>query len=253
MLDMDRSETELQSVAKLAMAQALSERARIPVFMALAPERVPIGAIGRSELDAGWLDALCTLSAPFRQSNDWAPTAAWIDAALGLIPSDAPRAVAFDTIGAPATALLPHDEFFRMARSSEAASSAYPRGILMALKKFHDEAHALDPDVRAGYAVICQALMNLLRAYLRLPLAHRFARARPGMTHDTDRPMRRWIVGHHIFAIITQGVIWALQRFEQAQQHARFDDAESALRLTTELFAASAAAFRFAAGRTEHY
>ena len=89
MLDIDRSEPERCSAAELTRAQALSERARIPVFMALAPERIligVIGVIGRSDLDANWLDALRALSEPSRHPVEWVPTAAWIDAALGLLP-----------------------------------------------------------------------------------------------------------------------------------------------------------------------
>jgi hypothetical protein len=250
MLDSDRSGAGLRAAAELTWAHAQFERTNIPAFMALPPERIPTGVIGRGDLDAGCLEALRGMSAASRRGTaEGLPSAPWIDAALGLLPARVPEsnAEAFDP--------TPHDRFFRIARSSEAAGPAHVRGILTALQRFRDEAQLLDAAVLAGYAAIWEALMNLLRAYLRLPTARRRrARPQPEMPHDTAHPMRRWIVGHHVFAAITQGVIWALQRFEQAARQQRLEDAEAALRLTSELFTASAAAFRFAAGfDPKHY
>ena len=59
--------------------------------------------------------------------------------------------------------------------------------------------------------------------------------------------MRRWVLGHQIFAALTQGVIFALQGFEVATREPDHQHAREALKLAADLLMASATAFRFTA------
>jgi hypothetical protein len=60
-------------------------------------------------------------------------------------------------------------------------------------------------------------------------------------------PMRRWVLGHQIFAALTQALIFSLQEFELAMRHRDQQGAADALKVAADLFVASATAFRFTA------
>jgi hypothetical protein len=64
---------------------------------------------------------------------------------------------------------------------------------------------------------------------------------------STVDPMQRWVLGHQIFAALTQGIVVALQDFEAAAPPMDRQRASAALSLAADLLMASAAAFRFTA------
>jgi hypothetical protein len=67
------------------------------------------------------------------------------------------------------------------------------------------------------------------------------------MKARAPEPVRRWLRGHHVFAAITQGLIWTLHGFEDASERSDPPAIEAHLKRITRLYHASAAAFRFTA------
>lgn len=69
------------------------------------------------------------------------------------------------------------------------------------------------------------------------------------MTSDANvqlDPTQRWIIGHHIFAALTQGLIFALHQLKHTLVTGDDPQATEALELSTSLFNGTAAAFQFA-------
>jgi hypothetical protein len=67
------------------------------------------------------------------------------------------------------------------------------------------------------------------------------------MKGRAPNPARRWLRGHHVFAAITQGLIWTLHGFEEASERNDLPAIEAHLTRIARLYHASAAAFRFTA------
>ena len=66
------------------------------------------------------------------------------------------------------------------------------------------------------------------------------------MQRLAPHPVRRWVRGHQVFAVLTQGLIWSFHRLNQAVEDQDSDATVRALDRLTLMFDASAAGFRFA-------
>jgi hypothetical protein len=142
-----------------------------------------------------------------------------------------------------------HDRFFHVRRVYQSEATVFVRGIIMAATLFHTEMGSAY-DVRdaqrfvalsAGFA----ALLGQIGGVRVAPVEHVAPAALAGPA-SVD-PMWRWVLGHQIFAALTQGIIFELQELEAAIRGLDQDRARDALRLAGDLLVASAAAFRFTA------
>jgi hypothetical protein len=154
----------------------------------------------------------------------------------------------------PAAGRLPadesaHDRYFRMRRISNPKSTDFVCGAVMAASLFHTEMSAdyCPADARRfeavglGLAALLGEIGGIRIATVEQTATGSFIPP-PGLD-----PRRRWIVGHQIFATLTQGIIFALQEFESALHESDTPHARDSLGLAADLLMASAAAFRFAA------
>jgi hypothetical protein len=142
-----------------------------------------------------------------------------------------------------------HDRYIHVCRVSQFEGTAFLRSIIMAATLFHTEMASVygPPDaqrfaaVGSGFA----ALLGQIGGIQVAPVEHTAAVA-TAVPPALD-PMRRWVLGHQIFAALTQGIIFALQDFEAAFRQLEHQRATDALKLAADLLMASATAFRFTA------
>lgn len=224
-------------------------------FPVLPPHRVPALLLLRSQLGAS------VLAGAARYAQQAAALShAQAAAALGALCDQLPAGEeATDSSWASSTTCSledpvladdeAHDRYFHMRRVTQAEGTAFLRSVLMAAQLFHRE---MDSDYAAqdaarfaavggGFA----ALLGQIAAVRLAPVEHTAPdeRAAP----RTVDPMRRWVLGHQIFAALTQGIIFALQEFEAALPALEEHRARDALTLAADLMTASATAFRFTA------
>jgi len=155
------------------------------------------------------------------------------------------------TVSAVANALLAddvaHDQYFHVRRVSESEGTAFLRSILTAARLFHAEMGSvygpLDAQRFAAVAAGFTALLGGIAGIRAAAVEHSAAGACAVPT--AVDPMRRWVLGHQIFATLTQGIIFALQDFEIAARAPNPEQAREALKLAADLLMASASAFRF--------
>lgn len=146
----------------------------------------------------------------------------------------------------------PHDAYFRVARTDCPAGEGYLRGLLHALGIHLSEAQSKEE--AAAYRVVPHALKRLWCDALGVTAdapatgdrAEPLTFSRPAMQHLAPDPVRRWVRGHQVFAVITQGLIWSFHQLGQAVEDKDGDATVRALNRLTLLFDASAAGFRFA-------
>jgi hypothetical protein len=136
-----------------------------------------------------------------------------------------------------------------MRRVTQAEGTAFVRTVLMAARLFH---HEMASDYAAQdaqrFAAVGGSFAALLGQIAALRLAPVEYTAPDGRAAPTSvDPMRRWVLGHQIFAALTQGIIFALQEFEAALPALEEPRARDALTLAADLMTASATAFRFTA------
>jgi hypothetical protein len=142
-----------------------------------------------------------------------------------------------------------HDRYFHVCRVPAPTAIVFVRTIMSAASLFHAEmASAYQPPDATRFAAVGAGMNALLG---------RIAGVRPAPVDDTAPepsaspatvdPMKRWVLGHQIFATLTQGILFALQIFEAASRKADEQAAREALWLAADLLMASAAAFRFTA------
>jgi hypothetical protein len=134
-------------------------------------------------------------------------------------------------------------------RLTESEGTAFLRSVLIAARLFHLEMASdyAAPDAQRFAAVGggLAALLGQIGGVRLAPVEHTAPDARAAPT-SVD-PMRRWVLGHQIFAALTQGIIFALQEFEAALPALEEQRARDALTLAADLMTASATAFRFTA------
>jgi hypothetical protein len=159
----------------------------------------------------------------------------------------------------PAIALMPgagaladdgmHDRYFRISRVAGNEGVTFLCSVLMAGLLFHaemDSSYAAEDASRFAPVGLGLAAILSWIADARIAIVeHREVGSATRMM-DID-PMRRWVLGHQVFAILTQGIAFALQDFEAADRESRLWHAGMALGLAADLLIASGTAFRFTA------
>ena len=175
-----------------------------------------------------------------------------IDRALADWPAGpSETAGSLDAIEAPQT----HDEYFRIGRTSGDPTAGYLGGVGRALLLMLDEVH--ETGELREYLGLAQALLGLWSQGWPGPNADRFeSLARMADRSDiaavpllqrAHDPLRRWMRGHHLFAALTQGMVWSLNHLPPAMASGDDELAERVLLALATLYRASAAAFRFTA------
>jgi hypothetical protein len=140
-----------------------------------------------------------------------------------------------------------HDQYFHVCRVSGSAGTDFLRSILMAAKLFHaDMASVYGPLDAQRFAAVGSGFAALIGAIAGIRVAPVEPTATAACAAPTAvDPMRRWVLGHQIFATLTQGIIFALQDFEIAARAPDPARAREALKIAADLLMASASAFRF--------
>jgi hypothetical protein len=148
----------------------------------------------------------------------------------------------------------PHDAFFRVARHGGDALAAHHRGLLAALHTLDDEART---DAVPSYpAVALRMALQALRApHALAPLDLALPAAADDATpRSLDDAVRRWVRGHQVFAVLTQGLVLAVRALQHAAQAAPPDALAHHLHRLADLYTATALAMRFTADfPREHY
>jgi hypothetical protein len=142
-----------------------------------------------------------------------------------------------------------HDRYFHVCRISNPKSTDFVQGAVMAASVFHT-AMAADygPADARRFEAVGLGLAALLGEIGGIRVAPVVQTATESFVPPPALdPRHRWMVGHQIFATLTQGIIFALQEFESASHEANTPHARDSLELAADLLMASAAAFRFAA------
>jgi hypothetical protein len=223
------------------------DRENIVPFYALAPEAIP-RLDSLKQHTKGY--ARSTLAAIFTEVSI-PETIDELGAALAAIeisPSCAePTASNMDLTANAAT----HDAYFRIVRVADNAPQVLVRSVLQANLIFLEEVS------QAGTALTSSELQHLGSALAGL--AFYIAGDTKGIPNSVNyshwaapgapkvEPMRRWVCSHQLFAMLTQGMILALQEMTGALQDTRDADAAAALDLITVLLQGASIAFQFAA------
>jgi hypothetical protein len=145
-----------------------------------------------------------------------------------------------------------HDRYVHVCRISNPKSTDFVRGAVMAASLFHTEMSAdYGPADARRFEAVGLGLAALLGEIggIRIAPVEQTATETFVPPPALD-PRHRWMVGHQIFATLTQGIIFALQEFESAIHDSNTPHARDSLELAADLLMASAAAFRFAADFT---
>jgi hypothetical protein len=217
----------------------------IPIFHALPPELVPRSRASSEAAEAARRDAAACSGLGARAAS------AELAAAIGRVLADMPVAhsrtaapTACPAAGADDVAL---DSYFGIVRLEGDAPRIFLRSVLQAnlilLEEVHEGGSSLD---EAELHKLDDALAAVVSHVLALP---RDPPARVGSWNRAaargSDPIRRWIRGHHVFVMLTQGLILALQDVEDALTAGRTGDVAAALDLATMLMEGTAVAFRF--------
>ncbi|GAB2813197.1 hypothetical protein [Lentzea nigeriaca] len=139
------------------------------------------------------------------------------------------------------------DEHFGVERVDVDTDGVFARSLLVAYRSLLEE--GLASGTRMSWAR-WSALVSMLQTMIvrcagetaDLPVA-----VRPPLLRWHLDPERRWRVGHHVFFVVTQCLIVALQSFVTALREDDLAGARRGLRLATRLLDASSAAFVFTA------
>ncbi len=142
-----------------------------------------------------------------------------------------------------------HDRYFGIVRVTGLVQPLVVRSILDAKRRFHDA-------MVSAYARCDQQFYSGIGVGLTAALAHLAGETPPRLTvldrppagRSSEAPAGRWVLGHQIFAAITQCIIIiAMNSFEIAMNAQDRAAAGGALDLAATLLLASASAFRFTA------
>lgn len=153
----------------------------------------------------------------------------------------------------------PHDAYFRVARTAEVGASAYARGLLQGLSVWATD--AWDGARSHDSQMIGNSLISLWQdAANRTPCVMNMKMCSPDIHHEQmvsvpdDDAVHRWIRGHQVFAVLTQGLIATVNGLRRAADAGDWAALERATGCIGRLYQASAAAFRYASDfRPEQY
>ena len=153
------------------------------------------------------------------------------------------------TVGTAVAGDADLDGYCRIVRVSGEPAPIFIRGILQANLILFEEVSqggtSLAGDKLDQIDRAFAAVLSFLSASASAP-ARRIGAWNAAPVEGYD-PLRRWVRGHHIFVMLTQGLILSLQDMEGALDEGRTDDVAAALELATVLMEGSAIAFQFAA------
>ena len=217
------------------------------LFLALPAGRVPTPAMVRAVAGGALLRDVAAITA----AGAW-QTAAALVASFGVPRIEAmPRPAACGGALHPADRapadLATHDRFFRIHRVGGPPVAVFLHSVLRAAALFHAEMEAEPHGRRAYFGAVGGGFAALLAWLQSVPTETLALEAEPmPLGVSNCDPMTRWIIGHQIFAALTQGLIMALQGFETAIVIGDSTSVRAALGLAANLLAASAMAFRFA-------
>jgi hypothetical protein len=229
---------------------SLSHSATPGVFIALPPRLVPSACMLRAVLKPDLMREVAACAVTIATGSP-AEAVAALAALRGRPPTDGVRAgladmAAEDKAGRPPANVAGHDRFFHIHRIPGPKSVVFLHSILAAATLFHAEM-AAEPErsgyfgaVGAGFAALLGHLAGVATAPIDL------AAAPAPVGTSSCKPAFRWVIGHQIFAALTQGLVMALQEFEAAMVAGVDVSVSSALALAADLLLASAASFRFA-------
>ena len=220
-------------------------RRQTVLFVMAEPERVMAAAGDESALDA---DTVAALQAVLQNLDE-----ATVATALALLLPQPTQALAL----ADDEALDchrsddPHDTFFRIARSHQGPLHLQLTASLLALQLFLAETPL--PCERHDYLELGQALQQVLAEVLEsalpgsAPLQLHAPQPSPLPMMRAADPLRRWVRGHQIFAVLTQGLIRRLHHVVAAVEANDVQALSKQLQAMAALYRASALGFRFTA------
>lgn len=141
------------------------------------------------------------------------------------------------------------DSFFDVSRISEPGDGVFARSLLFGYRSLLEEGMASGTRLSWGdWSGLCAALQVMIcRAAGETVPEATVVLTRPPLLRWHMDPDRRWLVGHHVFFVLTQCLIVALHSFHSALSGPDETVARRNLRLATRLLSASASAFVFAA------
>jgi hypothetical protein len=227
------------------VSQCVGATSDVPVFHALPPELVPRTRALCESAVAGLRDAGSTARSAGASVSD---IAAWIGSLIADMRVAATCLEAAD-VGTAVAGDADLDGYCRIVRVSGEPAPIFIRGILQANLILFEEVSqggtSLAGDKLDGLDRAFAAVLSFLSASASAP-ARRIGAWNAAPVEGYD-PLRRWVRGHHIFVMLTQGLILSLQDMEGALIEGRADDVVGALELATVLMEGSAIAFQFAA------
>ena len=146
-----------------------------------------------------------------------------------------------------------HDAYFRVARTAEVGAAAYARGLLQGLSLWATD--AWDGARCKDSHLIGAALVDLWQdAAGREPCVLKMVQTSAAQTDrqqraaSDDDAVYRWIRGHQLFAVLTQGLIATVGQLQPAAAASNAPALERVLCRLALLYQVSAAAFRYASG-----
>lgn len=138
-----------------------------------------------------------------------------------------------------------HDDYFQVKRVNHESPAVFVRMVYAArliLLTEVDRAPSKYPDAPA---LIDRALGDLAFALATGPDAHARYVTIWEPAREARQAQRRWILGHHLFATLTQGLIFASQALARALRAGLSQEIRRWVDLASSLFRGSAAAMQF--------
>jgi hypothetical protein len=229
------------------MLNADSPGSGIPTFYLLRPERVPKGRRAFPPLAPVLREsvlAACTGGTPLSDRE----TLARVYAALGLARVD------FQSVGegghprgavADGTA---HDTYCHVARVTGEEPRIFLYSILQAYGELLEERLAAGTSIEGGHWLQLRAALESILFYVlgQPVVASPELHPPPPASAGQPDPVRRWILGHHVFLALIQGLIVAAHDLADALAGGRQSEAAAAFEQCGGLLEGSALAFRFA-------
>jgi hypothetical protein len=177
----------------------------------------------------------------------WLPGSAALAARADVPPpAPAPRPAAEPPPLDLLAAADPHDAFFRVGRCDADGLAGHHHGVQAALALLDDESRTDGPP-SATVLALRRTLLALGQPADLSPLALALPPADPQAERRLALSVQRWVRGHQIFAVLTQGLLLAVQALQRAAQAAPAAPLDAHLRRLADLYIASALAMRFTA------
>lgn len=170
------------------------------------------------------------------------------EAALARTVADALRVLPVPRAHPVTAGRDPHDAYFGIGRAAAATPLSLAGAAIQALRVHLDETRALPAPHR--YGMLGAALVRIWCDALELDVEVPLPLAQPPLDHAAPDPLRRWVLGHQVFAVVTQGLVaWfdALDAAMGGDAAQRPAACARAMTRIADLYRVSAAAFRFAA------